>query len=80
VRAITQAAALELRQAGIHVALLIIDAGIEPLQDQPRPDMSRERLADPRQIAEAVRFLAIQGARAATHELQVTPLGETWVP
>ena len=30
VRAITQAAALELREAGIHVALLIVDAGIEP--------------------------------------------------
>jgi hypothetical protein len=29
VRAITQAAALELRPAGIHVALQIVDAGIE---------------------------------------------------
>ena len=29
VRAITQAAALELRPQGIHVALLIVDAGIE---------------------------------------------------
>src|SRR6476661_6079167 len=33
VRAITQAAALELREQGIHVALLIIDAGIQPLSD-----------------------------------------------
>ena len=31
VRAITQAAALELRERGIHVALLIVDAGIKPL-------------------------------------------------
>ena len=31
VRAITQAAALELRDQGIHVALLIVDAVIEPL-------------------------------------------------
>ena len=30
VRAITNAAALELREHGIHVALLIVDAGIEP--------------------------------------------------
>src|SRR5262245_36764184 len=30
VRALTNAAALELREHGIHVALLIVDAGIEP--------------------------------------------------
>jgi hypothetical protein len=27
-----------------------------------------------------VAFLADQGARATTHELQVTPLAERWVP
>jgi NAD(P)-dependent dehydrogenase (short-subunit alcohol dehydrogenase family) len=37
VRAITQAAALELRPQGIHVALLIVDAGIEPLSGSARP-------------------------------------------
>jgi pyridoxine 4-dehydrogenase len=31
-------------------------------------------------VADAVVFLAEQGPRAATHELQVTPLAETWVP
>ena len=77
VRAITQAAALELREQGIHVALLIIDAGIQPIDDgQPAQDAS----ADPRELAAAVLFLADQGARAATHELQVTPLAERWVP
>ncbi len=80
VRALTNASALELRSKGIHVALLIVDAGIEPLSGEARPGVSREALADPRQLAEAVRFLAAQGARAATHELQITPLGETWVP
>ena len=80
VRAITQAAALELRAQGIHVALLIVDAGIEPLTGAARPGVDRDALADPREIAGAVRFLAEQGARAATHELQVTPLAETWVP
>jgi NAD(P)-dependent dehydrogenase (short-subunit alcohol dehydrogenase family) len=79
VRAITQAAALELRGQGIHVALLIVDAGIEPVDGTARAG-NREALADPRQIADAVRFLADQGSRAATHELQVTPLAETWVP
>jgi NAD(P)-dependent dehydrogenase (short-subunit alcohol dehydrogenase family) len=79
VRAITQAAALELRGQGIHVALLIVDAGIEPVDGTSRAG-NREALADPREIADAVRFLADQGSRAATHELQVTPLAETWVP
>ena len=80
VRAITQAAALELRPQGIHAALLIVDAGIEPLSGATRPGSDPAALADPRQIADAVLFLADQGARAATHELQVTPLAETWVP
>jgi NAD(P)-dependent dehydrogenase (short-subunit alcohol dehydrogenase family) len=80
VRAITQAAALELRPQGIHVALLIVDAGIEPLSGAARPGASPDSLADPRALAQAVLFLAEQGPRAATHELQVTPLGETWVP
>jgi len=80
VRAITQAAAQELRPRGIHVALLIVDAGIEPLSGAARAGASRDALADPRGLAEAVLYLAEQGPRAATHELQVTPLAETWVP
>jgi len=80
VRALTHAAALELRGRGIHVALLIVDAGIEPMSGEARPGIAREALADPRRLAEAVLFLGRQGARGATHELQVTPLAETWVP
>jgi NAD(P)-dependent dehydrogenase (short-subunit alcohol dehydrogenase family) len=76
VRAITTAAAQELRERGIHVALLIVDSGIEPF-DGAGGDPGT---ADPRQLARAVAFLAEQGARAATHELQVTPLAERWVP
>jgi hypothetical protein len=79
VRAITQAAALELRGHGIHVALLIVDAGIEPYAGGGRPGVDPAALADRRQVADAVAFLAEQGPRAATHELQVTPLAETWV-
>lgn len=80
VRAITQAAAQELRPQGIHVALLIVDAGIEPLSGASRAGASSDALADPHGLAEAVLYLAEQGTRAATHELQVTPLAETWVP
>jgi NAD(P)-dependent dehydrogenase (short-subunit alcohol dehydrogenase family) len=79
VRAITQAAALELRERGIHVALLIIDAGIQPFAGK-REGVDPATLADPHELGQAVRFLAEQGARSATHELQVTPLAERWVP
>ena len=80
VRAITSAAALELRPRGIQVALLIVDAGIQPLDGSTRPGVSPDALADPHRIADAVLFLANQDARAATHELQLTPLAENWVP
>lgn len=79
VRALTNAAALELREHEIHVALLIVDAGIEPLAGAAA-GQPVEALADPRALADAVRFLAEQGARSATHELQVAPLAERWVP
>jgi NAD(P)-dependent dehydrogenase (short-subunit alcohol dehydrogenase family) len=79
VRAITQATALELREHGIHVALLIIDAGIEPVGG-PQPGQTPAALADPRELANAVLFLADQSARGSTHELQITPLAERWVP
>jgi NAD(P)-dependent dehydrogenase (short-subunit alcohol dehydrogenase family) len=79
VRAITQAAALELREQGIHVALLIVDAGIQPLVGK-REGVDPATLADAHEIGQAVRFLAEQGSQAATHELQVTPLAERWVP
>src|SRR5471032_1153444 len=80
VKAITNAAALELRPHGIQVTLLIIDAGIQPLTGAARPGVAPATLADPHQIADAIRFLANQGARAATHELQLTPLAENWTP
>jgi NAD(P)-dependent dehydrogenase (short-subunit alcohol dehydrogenase family) len=80
VRAITNAAALELRPRGIQVTLLIVDAGIQPLDGSTRPGIDPEALADPRRIADAVLFLANQDARCATHELQVTPLAENWTP
>ena len=79
VRALTNAAALELREHGIQVTLLIVDAGIQPLTGK-REGVDPAALADPHQIAQAVRALGEQGRRAATHELQLTPLAERWVP
>ena len=80
VRAITNAAALELRPHGIQVSLLIVDAGIQPIGGAPRAGVEPAAMADPYELADAVLFLAGQGARAATHELQVTPLAENWTP
>ena len=74
VRALTQAAALELREHGIHVALLIIDAVID------RSGTGDAGSADPASLAEAVVYLASQSPRAMTHELQVTPALDNWTP
>ena len=74
VRALTQAAAAELREHRIHVALLIVDATID------RTGGEQADSADPGSLADAVAYLASQSPRAMTHELQVTPALDTWVP
>ena len=74
VRALTQAAALELREEEIHVALLIVDAGID------RSGEGDARTADQPSLADAVAYLASQSPRAMTHELQVTPALDNWTP
>jgi NAD(P)-dependent dehydrogenase (short-subunit alcohol dehydrogenase family) len=80
-RALTHAAAQEVREEGIHVALLIVDATIEsPKTAGYTRDTPRAALADMRLIAEAVEFLGSQEQRAYTHELVLTPSGDTWVP
>jgi 3-oxoacyl-[acyl-carrier protein] reductase len=80
-RALTHAAAQEVRAEGIHVALLIVDATIEsPKTEAFTRDTPRDALADMKLIAEAVEYLASQERRAYTHELVLTPAGDTWVP
>jgi 3-oxoacyl-[acyl-carrier protein] reductase len=80
-RALVQAAAQELRQEGIHVALLAVDATIEsPKTADFVAGTPREALGDMGQIANAVSFLVQQEFRALSHELVVTPAGENWVP
>jgi NAD(P)-dependent dehydrogenase (short-subunit alcohol dehydrogenase family) len=74
VRALTQAAALELREHRIHVALLVVDATID------RSGGDDAGSADPGSLADAVAYLAAQSPRAMTHELQVTPALDRWVP
>ena len=74
-RALTQSAAQELRPDGIHAALLIVDAVIR----RPDSDPSDE-LAEEEDVARAVDYLASQAPTAWTHELVVTPEGDTWTP
>ncbi len=74
VRALTQAAALELRAQEIHVALLIVDAGID------RSGEGDAHTADQPSLAGAIAYLASQSPRAMTHELQVTPALDNWTP
>ncbi|HET9126261.1 MAG TPA: SDR family oxidoreductase [Solirubrobacteraceae bacterium] len=74
VRALTQAAAQELRPSGIHVALLIVDAVID------RTGEGDASTADQPALADAVAYLASQSPRAMTHELQVTPALDSWTP
>ena len=79
-RALVQAAAQELRQEGIHVALLAVDATLESPKTAGFTATRPEALGDMNQVADAVAFLVQQRPRALTHELVVTPAGERWVP
>jgi NAD(P)-dependent dehydrogenase (short-subunit alcohol dehydrogenase family) len=80
-RALVQAAAQELREEGIHVALLAVDATIEsPKTESFTRDVPRAALARMEDVARAVLYLAEQDPRGMTHELAVTPAGDRWVP
>jgi NAD(P)-dependent dehydrogenase (short-subunit alcohol dehydrogenase family) len=81
VRALTHAAAQELRESGIHVALLIVDGIIEsPKTAHMTKGMSSDALVRQQDVAHAVRFLASQGSRGMTHEIVITPAGARWLP
>jgi NAD(P)-dependent dehydrogenase (short-subunit alcohol dehydrogenase family) len=81
VRALVHAAAQELRDDGIHVALLIVDATIEsPKTADFTRDAARDSLGDQAEIARAVAYLAGQSRRGWSHELTVTPSGDRWTP
>jgi NAD(P)-dependent dehydrogenase (short-subunit alcohol dehydrogenase family) len=80
-RALVQSQAAELREQGVHVALLIVDAVIEsPKTAQWLEDAPPEQSASMEEVAKAIRYLHEQSPRAWTHELQLTPALERWVP
>jgi NAD(P)-dependent dehydrogenase (short-subunit alcohol dehydrogenase family) len=80
-RALTQAAALELRPYGIHAALLVVDATIRsPKTAGYTQDAGEHELAEQEDVARAVEYLASQPKSAWSHELVLTPSGDTWTP
>jgi NAD(P)-dependent dehydrogenase (short-subunit alcohol dehydrogenase family) len=80
-RALTQSAALELREHGIHAALLIVDATIRsPKTAAYTGDAPKDGLAEQGDVARAVDFLQGQAPTAWTHELVVTPRGDVYTP
>jgi NAD(P)-dependent dehydrogenase (short-subunit alcohol dehydrogenase family) len=80
-RALTQSASLELRDEGIHAALLIVDATIKSPKTAAYTQNAGEfDLAEQVDVARAVEYLAAQEPTAWTHELQVTPRGDRWLP
>ena len=80
-RALVQAQAAELRERGVHAALLIVDAVIESdktaqwLEEEPP-----EKSASMEEVSKAIKYLHEQSPRGWTHELQLTPSLERWVP
>jgi NAD(P)-dependent dehydrogenase (short-subunit alcohol dehydrogenase family) len=78
-RALTHALALELRPLGVHVALLVAD-GIVQTERNPMAGRPPEESLTAEDVAAAVAYLAGQTPRAWTHELVITPSGDTWAP
>src|SRR5437763_1437683 len=77
----TESTIEQLREQGVHVALLSVDAIIESektkgwLEDAPA-----EKSASMEDVVRAIGYLHEQSPRAWTHELQLTPALERWVP
>ena len=79
-RALTHSLAQELRPRGVHVALLVAD-GVIQTDAQPHARAPARGVADrARTSPPAVAYLASQSPRGWTHELVVTPPGDTWTP
>jgi NADP-dependent 3-hydroxy acid dehydrogenase YdfG len=80
-RGLFQAVAQELREHGVHAALLVVDAVIESVKTaaalEGKPAAYSTTGED---VAAAVAYLHGQSPRGWTHELTITPAGDRWVP
>lgn len=87
-RAVAQSMARELGPKNIHVAHLIIDAGVDTAFVRERIKAARgeeavkniepDQLMEPTSIAETYWLLHNQTRDAWTHELDIRPYGEQW--
>jgi NAD(P)-dependent dehydrogenase (short-subunit alcohol dehydrogenase family) len=82
-RAVAQSMARELGPKNIHVAHLVIDAGVDTAWVRERmrargADGTERVLMDPASIAEEYWYLHNQPRDAWTHELDLRPNVETW--
>ena len=82
-RAVAQSMARELGPQGIHVAHLVIDAGVDTAWVRERiaargGSAGDRTLMDPASVGEAYWQLHLQPRDAWTHELDVRPFNETW--
>lgn len=82
-RAITQAAALELRDEGIHACFLIAGAPIDSPKSRPRMEadgVPLEGSLDMAEIAGAVAYLVSQGPRGQSYVLDLSAQQARWIP
>jgi len=87
-RAIAQSAARELGPKNIHVAHLVIDAGVDTAWvreriraregDRALRDLPPDRLMQPSSVADAYWTLYQQPRDAWTFEMDIRPFGERW--
>jgi hypothetical protein len=84
-RAVAQSMARELGPKNIHVAHLVIDAGVDTawVRERRRDRLGKDsfepdELVNPVSIAETYWQLHLQPRNAWTHELDLRPHGETW--
>ncbi len=84
-RAVAQSMARELGPKNIHVAHLVIDAGVDTawVRERRRERLGQDsfepgELVNPTSIAETYWQLHLQPRDAWTHELDLRPYGETW--
>src|ERR1700742_4038591 len=87
-RAVAQSMARELGPKNIHVAHLIIDAGVDTAfvrerirergGDEAVENIQPDQLMDPASVGEAYWMLHAQHRDAWTHELDLRPYGERW--
>ncbi len=84
-RALAQSMARELGPKNIHVAHLVVDAGVDTAfvrdlrrQRTGQDNFAPDELMDPASIAETYWQLHAQPRDAWTHELDIRPFGERW--